>query len=153
MPARARRTRDAVAEAVSVEAARQAVAPKGRGGAGTGDPLAHELRRGSLLPMLVLHFAAEGPCYGNQLMERIGELTAGTIAVNPNTMYPLLRGLEERGLIVGEWEHPERRSRRFYRVTEEGLAERDRLVAAIQPRLDAVAASVQRIRREIGGGR
>jgi PadR family transcriptional regulator PadR len=144
------RSRDAVAEAVSVEAAHKAAsAPRGRGGAGTADPLAAELRRGGLLPLLVLHFAAEGACYGNQLMERIGELTAGTIAVNPNTMYPLLRGLEERGLIVGEWEHPERRSRRFYRATEAGRAERDRLIGEIGPRLDAVAASVQRIRREI----
>ena len=31
-------------------------------------------------------------------------------------MYPLLRSLEAEGLVAGEWEHPERRSRRFYRA-------------------------------------
>ena len=59
-----------------------------------------------------------GPSYGNQLMERIGGMTAGVLSVNPNTMYPLLRQLEERGLIEGQWEHPERRSRRYYSLTE-----------------------------------
>ena len=53
-------------------------------------------------------------------MDRIGALTAGALAVNPNTMYPLLRSLEADGHIAGEWEHPERRSRRFYRITALG---------------------------------
>ena len=48
----------------------------------------------------------------------------GALAVNPNTMYPLLRPLEARGLVAGEWEHPERRSRRYYRITAAGEAER-----------------------------
>ncbi len=60
---------------------------------------------------MVLHFVAQEPSYGNQLMDRISRLTAGALAVNPNTMYPLLRTLESKGLIAGEWEHPERRSR------------------------------------------
>ena len=59
---------------------------------------------------------ASEPSYGNQLMERVGELSGGALAVNPNTMYPLLRSLEAQGLVAGEWEHPERRSRRFYRA-------------------------------------
>ncbi len=128
---------------------------RGPGGApaapAKGDPLLGELRRAGLLPMLVLHFLGEGPSYGNQLMERVSETTGGLVAVNPNTMYPLLRSLEGRGLVAGEWEHPERRSRRFYRLTEEGEAERERLAAEIAPHLDAVARSVDLIRREIGG--
>ena len=70
----------------------------------------------------MLHFVSQDPSYGNQLMDRIGALTAGALAVNPNTMYPLLRTLEADGHIAGEWEHPERRSRRFYRITRLGAA-------------------------------
>ncbi|HZB75627.1 MAG TPA: PadR family transcriptional regulator, partial [Solirubrobacteraceae bacterium] len=92
-----------------------------------GDPLIGDLRRAGLLPLLVLHYLAEEDCYGNQLMDRIAALTGGALAVNPNTMYPLLRQLEERGLIKGEWEHPERRSRRYYSLTEEGRSEYERL--------------------------
>ena len=52
----------------------------------------------------MLHFVSQEPSYGNQLMERIGALTAGALAVNPNTMYPLLRSLEAEGHVAGEWE-------------------------------------------------
>jgi DNA-binding PadR family transcriptional regulator len=82
-------------------------------------------------------------------MDRIGELTGGLVAVNPNTMYPLLRSLEERGLIAGEWEHPERRSRRFYRLTAAGGRERAGLAAEIAPRLDALALALARVRDEL----
>ena len=158
MPRRAKDTEQAVAAAASLAEAQAAAgaattAPRAGagGGAGKGDPLLGELRRGGLLPMLVLHFLTDGPSYGNQLMERVSRVTGGLVAVNPNTMYPLLRSLEARGMIAGEWEHPERRSRRFYRLTEDGEDERDRLAADLRPYLDAVARSVDLIRTEVLG--
>jgi PadR family transcriptional regulator, regulatory protein PadR len=51
--------------------------------------------------------------------------------------------------VRGEWEHPERRSRRFYRLTDAGEAERRRLAVELGPRLDAVAAGIDLIRREL----
>jgi DNA-binding PadR family transcriptional regulator len=118
-------------------------------GPGAQDPLVGDLRKAGLLPLLVLHFAAQGRCYGNMLMERIGTLTQGALAVNPNTMYPLLRSLEAKGLIVGEWEHPERRSRRFYSITDAGAAERDRLARELAPRLERIQHSIESIRDEL----
>jgi DNA-binding PadR family transcriptional regulator len=84
-------------------------------------------------------------------MDRVVELSSGLLAVNPNTMYPLLRSLESRDLIAGEWEHPERRSRRFYTLTAAGAAERDRLAGALEPHLAGVAAAIEQIRREVLG--
>ena len=49
------------------------------------------------------------------------------------------------------WEHPERRSRRFYALTPAGEEDRERLRAEVVPRLDAVAASVERLRDVLGG--
>ncbi len=118
-----------------------------------GDPLIGDLRRAGLLPLLVLHYLAAGPCYGNQLMERISALTDGALAVNPNTMYPLLRSLEARGLAVSEWEHPERRSRRFYKITDAGRRELAVLAADLEPRLDRISRSIAAIRGEVLGGR
>jgi PadR family transcriptional regulator PadR len=118
-------------------------------GPGAQDPLVGDLRKAGLLPLLVLHFAARDRCYGNMLMERIGELTQGALAVNPNTMYPLLRALEAKGLIVGEWEHPERRSRRFYSITAAGEAERLRLARELAPRLERIQHSIETIRDEL----
>lgn len=143
-----RRTQDAVAEAAPLEAARAAAGstPGLKRGAGSGDPLVGELRRAGVLPLLVLHLLVDGPSYGNQLMERVEALTHGLLAVNPNTMYPLLRRLETDGLIAGEWEHPERRSRRFYRLTTAGDDERARLASTVAPQLDAVAEALAAIR-------
>jgi PadR family transcriptional regulator PadR len=117
----------------------------------SGDPLIGDLRRAGLLPLLVLHYISVEACYGNQLMDRIGELTGGALAVNPNTMYPLLRSLEAQGLVAGEWEHPERRSKRFYRITDAGRVERDRLAGELGPRLARIARSIDSIRGEVLG--
>jgi DNA-binding PadR family transcriptional regulator len=136
--------RDAVAQAGGIE---EAVAP----GRKSQDPFTGELRRRAILPLLVLHLIAQGPSYGNQLMERIGAMTEGVLSVNPNTMYPLLRQLEGRGLIEGQWEHPERRSRRNYTLTKEGEAEYSRLVEDVRPFLDSVKSSIDDIIREVYG--
>jgi PadR family transcriptional regulator PadR len=136
--------RDAVAQAGGIE---EAVAPARR----SQDPFTGELRRRAVLPLLVLHLIDQGPSYGNQLMERIGAMTEGVLSVNPNTMYPLLRQLESRGLIEGQWEHPERRSRRYYSLTDSGREEYERLVAEARPFLDAVKSSIDEIVREVYG--
>jgi PadR family transcriptional regulator PadR len=144
--------RDAQAAAGARRAAAGSIQGAGVGGPGSADPLVGELRRAGLLRLLVLHLLARGPSYGNQLMERVGEATGGLLSVNPNTMYPLLRALEGEALVAGEWEHPERRSRRYYRLTAAGAAERARLAAELAPRLDAVATGVEMIRRELWDG-
>jgi DNA-binding PadR family transcriptional regulator len=146
-----RATEKAVADAAPLDAARAAAGARAArgGGPGTADPLLGELRRAGLLPLLVLHFLAAGPSYGNQLMDHVAAITGGLLAVNPNTMYPLLRGLEEQGLVSGEWEHPERRSRRFYRLTPAGEKERRRLYAELEPRLAAIAAGIEKLRAEL----
>jgi len=132
--------------------ARRAVeAPADTPGRGSADPLIGDLRRAGVLPLLVLHYAAREPSYGNQLMDRIAELTDGALVVNPNTMYPLLHALEARGLLEGRWEHPERRSRRFYAITPAGEAERARLAAELGPRLDRIARSIATLRSEVLG--
>jgi PadR family transcriptional regulator, regulatory protein PadR len=142
------RSREAVHEAVSQAGGLEAGAPQRPR---SQDPFTGELRRREVLPLLVLHLINERPSYGNQLMERIAGMTEGVLSVNPNTMYPLLRRLEERGLIRGEWEHPERRTRRYYSLTVEGRAEYDRLVAEVRPFLDSVKTSIEEIVREVYG--
>jgi PadR family transcriptional regulator PadR len=115
------------------------------------DPFSGELRRREVLPLLVLHLIAQGPSYGNQLMERIAGMTEGVLSVNPNTMYPLLRRLEKQGLIEGQWEHPERRTRRFYSITKAGRGEYRRLVSEVRPFLESVAHSIEEIVAEVYG--
>jgi PadR family transcriptional regulator, regulatory protein PadR len=139
--------REAVAQAGGIPRERLPDAAPARGR--QQDPFSGEMRRRQVLPLLVFHLIAQGPSYGNQLMERIGALTEGVLHVNPNTMYPLLRRLEEDGFIEGQWEHPERRTRRFYSLTRKGRAEYRRLVEDVRPFLENVQSSVDGIIDEV----
>jgi PadR family transcriptional regulator len=115
------------------------------------DVFGGEIRRRDLVPLLVLHLIEREPAYGNRLIEEIENITEGVISVNPNTIYPLLRELEDHGMIKGQWEHPDRRTRRYYAITPAGRREYERLVDELEPFLDSVIRSVSLIKREIYG--
>ena len=99
----------------------------------------------------MLHLLGREPAYGNRLIESIEQLTDGAMSVNPNTMYPLLRQMEERGLVDARWEHPDRRTRRYYSITPGGRREYRRLRADVEPFLESVIRSVSLIKAEIYG--
>ena len=115
------------------------------------DAFGGDVRRRDVFPLLVLHLLSREPAFGNLLIERIEEITDGTISVNPNTMYPLLRQLEARGLVDASWEHPDRRTRRYYSITPAGRREYKHLKAQVEPFLDSVIRSVSLLRTEIYG--
>jgi PadR family transcriptional regulator PadR len=103
----------------------------------------------TIVPLLILHLLSKGPDHGYGLMERIDRMTASVMPVNPNTMYPLLRRLEERGFVIGTWEHPDRRSRRIYRITRAGLERYEQIKVRTRPHLDALIEAMLRLRSEV----
>jgi PadR family transcriptional regulator PadR len=115
------------------------------------DVFGGEIRRRDVFPLLVLHLISNEPAYGNRLIEEIEAMTEGVISANPNTIYPLLRDLEAQGMIAGSWEHPDRRTRRYYSITPAGRREYKRLVSELEPFLDSVIRSVSLIKREVYG--
>jgi PadR family transcriptional regulator len=139
------------ARAARTRASRDEAAQPTRSTGGAMDVFGGGVRRRDVFPLLVLHLIEREPAYGNRLIEEIEGITDGVISVNPNTIYPLLRDLEARGLIEGQWEHPDRRTRRFYSITAAGRKEYRRLVAELEPFLDSVIKSVTLIKREIYG--
>jgi len=115
------------------------------------DAFGGDIRRRDVFPLLVLHLLTREPAYGNALIGGIERITEGAISVNPNTMYPLLRKLEGRGLVDASWEHPNRRTRRYYSITSSGRREYRRLKAEAEPFLDSVIRSVSLIKAEVYG--
>jgi PadR family transcriptional regulator, regulatory protein PadR len=143
------------ARAAAGEAARAADAATGARRVRPSDVFGGELRRRDVFTLMVFHLIARsesGASYGNQLIEQIEAITAGAVSLNPNTMYPLLRGLESDGFIEGRWEHPEKRSRRMYTLTETGREEYARLKTGLEPFLDQIVRSITLIKQEIYGG-
>ena len=76
-----------------------------------------ELRRGTLI-LLVLSQLRE-PMYGYSLVKKLNDRQ---IPMDANTLYPLMRRLEGQGLLKSEWDTAEAKPRKYYRITEEGLA-------------------------------
>jgi DNA-binding PadR family transcriptional regulator len=93
-------------------------------------------RGGGLLSLYVLHLLAEKPRYGNDIMKEIKERTSGGWGPNPGAVYPMLTSMEERGYVEGNWEDPEKRTRRIYRLTPTGKDELDRLKEVMRPKLE-----------------
>jgi DNA-binding PadR family transcriptional regulator len=148
---RTKRGGDAVAAAARSARERGAAGEPARRGGRSMDVFGGEIRRRDVFPLLVLHLIAREPHYGNRLIEEIERISEGTITVNPNTIYPLLRQLEAQGMIKGEWEHPDRRTRRYYAITPAGRREHRRMREEVEPFLDSVIRSVSLVKREIYG--
>jgi DNA-binding PadR family transcriptional regulator len=79
--------------------------------------LKQELRRGTLI-LLVLSQLRDD-MYGYSLVKQLND---HDIPMDANTLYPLLRRLEGQGLLVSRWDTAESKPRKYYKITEDGLA-------------------------------
>jgi PadR family transcriptional regulator, regulatory protein PadR len=100
----------------------------------------------TVFPALLLHLIEQQPDHGYGLMQRIRALCGDLLAVNTNTIYPLLRRLEERGFVTASWEHPTKRSRRVYAITEPGRERLKRIKGLMLPYLDSVTGAIERLK-------
>jgi DNA-binding PadR family transcriptional regulator len=85
-------------------------------------PLFHGLVRG-LLPLFVLVLLRDGPLHGIDVMRSVGTMTGGKWKPSPGSIYPLLRRLEQDGLITGSWQRSRAAPKRVYRLTARGRAD------------------------------
>jgi PadR family transcriptional regulator len=72
-----------------------------------------------LIRLHVLHHAVKEPIYGLAMIE---ELARHGYKLSAGTLYPILHGLEERGLLMSTEERPGSSGRRIYRATPAGEA-------------------------------
>ncbi len=110
-----------------------------------------EVKTRDIFPLLILHLVREEPGYGNSIMAQIREISAGAMSVSPNTVYPLLRRLEEKGYVKGEWERPETRSRRFYTITPRGEEKYREIKGRFEVHLLRVREAIESMHKELYG--
>jgi DNA-binding PadR family transcriptional regulator len=87
------------------------------------ESLRMELRRGSLTLGVLVRLREER--YGYTLRQA---LAADGLEMEESTLYPLLRRLETQGLLLSEWREEDRRKKRFYRLSPEGVLMLQRLL-------------------------
>lgn len=76
-----------------------------------------ELRRGCLVLAVLAKLRSE--YHGYALVKALRE---GGLEIDENTLYPLLRRLENQKLLASSWRVEDKRNKRFYRLSEEGRA-------------------------------
>ncbi|MFO7882346.1 MAG: PadR family transcriptional regulator [Kosmotogaceae bacterium] len=85
--------------------------------------LISEMNRGFIqLLMLVM---LEKPKYGYEIVK---ELQEKDFTIEENTLYPLLRRLEEKELLSSEWRVEENKPRKYYYVSKKGINVRKELL-------------------------
>src|SRR5262245_60187470 len=102
-----------------------------------------ELKRG-ILQIAVLSLLGE-PRYGYQIGRVLSD---HGLAVEEGTLYPLLRRMEEQGLLESWWVTEQARPRKYYRTTEDG---RDCLRVLVET-WGRVDGSLRRILASAGSG-
>jgi PadR family transcriptional regulator, regulatory protein PadR len=95
-----------------------------------------ELRRGCLILAVLAQLQAEH--HGYALRKSLAELG---LTIDEGTLYPLLRRLENQGLLVSEWREEDKRNKRFYRLSPDGAETLQQLQAEWQ----GLNASMDRI--------
>ena len=76
-----------------------------------------------LLPIYVLYLLSLSPTNGNEISHSISIKTNGKWTPSTGGIYPLLKRMEEDDLIIGEWDNPNKRFQKIYKITEKGLHE------------------------------
>ena len=73
------------------------------------------------LDLLILKALAPGEMHGLGISRRIEQVTQGTFAVKPGSLFPALHRMEEAGWLVSSWGESENNRRaKFYRLTATG---------------------------------
>tara|TARA_B100000029_G_scaffold473379_1_gene514691 strand:- start:32 stop:364 length:333 start_codon:yes stop_codon:yes gene_type:complete len=104
------------------------------------DSLRHELRRGCLVLAVLAQLREEH--HGYRLKKA---LQAQGLDIEQSTLYPLLRRLEQQGLLSSEWREEDKRRKRFYRLSGTGSEVLDALLAEWRQ----IGAAVERVSGEL----
>jgi PadR family transcriptional regulator, regulatory protein PadR len=95
-----------------------------------------ELRRGCLTVAVLVQLRREH--YGYTLRKDLAE---HGLVIDESTLYPLLRRLENQGLLVSEWREEDKRNKRFYRLSSDG----EQLIGLLLEEWRAINGSISSI--------
>ena len=89
-----------------------------------------------LLPIYVLHILSLGPSNGNDISHKISKRTKGLWIPSTGGIYPILKKLEKNGDVIGEWDNPEKKFQKIYRLTEQGKINFENNKEILKPRIE-----------------
>ena len=73
---------------------------------------------------MILSILQEGKNYGYKIIQRIKEISGGSLQWSDGMLYPILHRLEKEGFITSEWIISDLgRKRKYYSITDAGKVE------------------------------
>lgn len=100
--------------------------------------------------MLLLKLLAEKDMYGYEMIETLRQRSQNVFEMKAGTLYPLLHSMEEKRLVSVYEQEVSGKTRKYYKITKEGLRmlgdkqeEWKRYVRAVSNVLDAPQAAWQ----------
>ena len=109
-----------------------------------------ELDRGLIsgsMALLVMKLLEGGDMYGYQMIEELKSRSDHTFHLKAGTLYPLLHGLEEKGLVSAyEREAIAGKPRRYYHLTKQGHA-------TLREKVEAWNTYAHAVNRVLEGGK
>ena len=98
------------------------------------------------MAMLVMKLLEGGDKYGYQMIEELRRRSDDSFHLKAGTLYPLLHGLEEKGLVTAfEKASDSGKTRRYYHLTEQGGK-------ALREKESAWESYAQAVRKVMKGG-
>jgi len=71
--------------------------------------------------MLILRLLEDGDIYGYQMIEELAKRSDNTFALKAGTLYPLLHGLEQQGMVSSYYDSVRNaKMRKYYSITRKG---------------------------------
>ncbi|MGN9908605.1 PadR family transcriptional regulator [Phytohabitans sp. LJ34] len=101
----------------------------------------------------ILTALAEEPMHGYGVMRAVSDLSGGRLALRAGTLYAALDRLTDDGLLtVDREEAVDGRLRRYYRLTDDGVASLEAEVARLRANASLAAARLRRSRPGLAYG-
>lgn len=75
---------------------------------------------------IILSILIGGEDYGYQIIQKVKEISGGSLEWSDKMLYPVLHRMEKEGFLVSQWKISNGgRLRRYYKITEKGRKELD----------------------------
>jgi PadR family transcriptional regulator PadR len=70
---------------------------------------------------IILSILLGGEDYGYEIIQKVKDISGGSLEWSDKMLYPVLHRMEKEGLLVSQWKMSDGgRLRRYYKITEEG---------------------------------
>lgn len=89
-----------------------------------------------LLPIYILYILSISPANGNDIANKIGARTDSLWHPSTGGIYPILKKYEKQGYIIGEWDDPNKKFQKIYKLTNDGKEEYESKKALLKPRIE-----------------